>query len=119
MHHRTPLFFCVATLLVDLGCAGPGYVGGKRVAPPVPDEVVHVEGRLETSDGLKLLVQSWRPKGETKGALMIVHGLKDYGDRYLDLALAGTRRGYSVHTIDLRGHGDSEGDRVWVDRFDD
>ena len=28
-------------------------------------------------------------------------------------------RGYAVHAFDLRGHGDSEGDRVWVTRFGD
>jgi len=109
----------VAVLAFGAGCAGPAYVSGRRVAPALADDVVHVEARMDTADGLKLLVQSWKPKTETKGALIIVHGLKDYGDRYVEFCLAAARRGYSVHTLDLRGHGDSEGDRVWVDRFDE
>ena len=64
-------------------------------------------------------MQSWRPKGETKGTLIVVHGLKDYSDRYSELAFAAVARGYAVHAFDLRGHGDSQGDRVWVDRFGD
>lgn len=109
----------IAVLTFGVGCAGPAYVAGKRVAPAVPEDVVHVEGRMKTTDGLELLVQSWKPKGETRGTLIIVHGLKDYADRYLELALAAARKGYAVHALDLRGHGDSQGDRVWVDRFDE
>jgi alpha-beta hydrolase superfamily lysophospholipase len=109
----------VAVLAFGVGCAGPAYVAGKRVAPAVPADIVHAEARLETADGLKLLTQSWKPQGETKGALVIVHGLKDYGDRYADFAAEVARRGYEVHALDLRGHGDSEGDRVFINRFDE
>jgi acylglycerol lipase len=116
----------VAVLAFGVGCAGPAYVAGKRVAPAVPADVTHAEARMKTGDGLELLVQSWKPvpsgaedKTESKGTLIIVHGLKDYADRYVELAFAAARRGYSVHALDLRGHGDSQGDRVWVDRFDE
>jgi alpha-beta hydrolase superfamily lysophospholipase len=109
----------LGALALGVGAAAPPYVSGKRVAPAVPADILHIEGRLETKDGLKLLVQRWRPQGETKGAVVIVHGLKDYSDRYADFAVALARRGWAVHALDLRGHGDSEGDRVWVDRFDE
>ncbi|MFT3713913.1 MAG: alpha/beta hydrolase [Archangium sp.] len=109
----------VAVLAFGVGCAGPAYVAGKRVAPAVPADVVHAEARLETTDGLKLLTQSWKPQGEAKGVLIIVHGLKDYGDRYADFAAELVRQGYEVRAFDLRGHGDSEGDRVFINRFDE
>lgn len=54
-----------------------------------------------------------------KGSLVIVHGLRDHSDRYAELARHLARRGFAVHALDLRGHGDSEGDREWVDDFDD
>lgn len=107
----------VAGLTFGVGCAGPAYVAGKRVPPLSPAGLVHAEARLKTADGLELLVQSWRPGGQTRGTLVLVHGLKDYSDRYAELAAAAVARGYAVHAFDLRGHGDSQGDRVWVDRF--
>ncbi|MBS1153555.1 MAG: Lysophospholipase, partial [Myxococcaceae bacterium] len=42
-----------------------------------------------------------------------------YSDRYHDFATSLVNRGYAVYALDLRGHGDSEGDRVWVERFTD
>lgn len=109
----------VAVLTFGVGCAGPAYVAGRRVAPKVADDIEHTEARLETKDGLKLLTQTWKPKGETRGVLVVVHGLKDYADRYADFATAAARRGYEVRAFDLRGHGDSEGDRVFINRFDE
>jgi acylglycerol lipase len=109
----------IVALALGVGGAAPAYVAGKRVAPAVPADILHIEGRLEMKDGLKLFVQRWRPQGDTRGTIVIVHGLKDYADRYADFAVALARRGYAVHALDLRGHGDSEGDRVWVDRFDE
>ncbi|MBL8911207.1 MAG: lysophospholipase, partial [Archangium sp.] len=109
----------VAVLAFGVGCAGPAYVAGKRVAPKPPDDIVHTEARLTAKDGLKLLTQVWKPQTESKGVLIVVHGLKDYGDRYADFAADAARQGYEVHALDLRGHGDSEGDRVFINRFDE
>lgn len=110
----------VAVLAFGVGCAGPSYVAGRRTnAPRSFDDARHSESRLQTSDGLSLLVQRWEPQGEARGVLLIIHGLKDYGDRYADFAVAAARRGFEVRTLDLRGHGDSEGDRVFIDRFSD
>ena len=111
----------VAVLAFALGCAGPAYVAGKReVVPKVPADVQHTEARLKTGDGLELLTQQWAPAtGGVRGVLVVVHGLKDYSDRYAEFAFEAARRGYVVHALDLRGHGDSQGDRVFINRFDE
>lgn len=106
-------------LLTLTACAGPSYVAGRRVAPPVPDTLTHGEDRFEGKGGVKLFTQSWRPTAPPKAVVVVVHGLKDYSDRYGELAATLVKHGYAVHALDLRGHGDSEGDRVWVERFDD
>jgi alpha-beta hydrolase superfamily lysophospholipase len=110
-------------LLIALGlsaCAGPAYVGGLRPTIPDVDWAAHREARLTSKDAVTLLYQSWRPKsGEPKAAVLLVHGLKDHSDRYSGFAKALVEAGYAVHAFDLRGHGDSTGDRVCVDHFDD
>src|ERR1043166_6580511 len=101
------------------GCAAPGYVAGLRPeAKPTP-WATHVEYRLGTKDGTILFCQSWQPRGRTpKSSVVLVHGLKDHSDRYVDFAKALVTNGFAVQACDLRGHGDSTGDRVWVGHFD-
>jgi len=102
------------------GCAAPEYEPGKRRPLAAPPDVVLGEERFDGKDGVKLLARSWRAgKGAPRATLAVVHGLKDHGDRYAPLGEALARRGFAVHALDLRGHGDSEGDRVRVDDFDD
>src|SRR5262249_46922557 len=107
-------------LAVVSGCAAPAYVAGRRPSVPEPDWAQHAEQRLQTNDGISLRVQTWRPlTGEPAAAVLIVHGLKDHSDRYAGFAKALVEAGFAVYALDLRGHGDSSGDRVWVARFDD
>ncbi len=48
-----------------------------------------------------------------------MHGFTEHSLRYEQVAEAISRRGYAVHAIDLRGHGASQGPRVWVRSFDE
>lgn len=112
-------------LVVGAMRAVPPYVPGKRTAPAEAPGVAATEHRLDVG-GLKLLRRSVRPTvagqaalAPVRGTLVIVHGLKDYSDRYADFANFLVKRGFRVETFDLRGHGDSEGDRVWVEHFED
>lgn len=105
-------------ILVQFGCASAPYQSG--LAPNVKKEANNFYGRFKTQDGLKLFAQWWTPApGPSKAAIIIVHGLKDHSRRYAETAQKLTQNNYSVYAFDLRGHGDSEGQRVWVDSFDD
>jgi len=101
-------------------CAGPRQAAG-RPGPPLASapDVEHAEGLFEGAGDVSLFEESWRPRGHVRAALVIVHGLKDYGDHYAAVGEALARRGYAVHTFDLRGHGHSSGERVWVTSFKD
>jgi alpha-beta hydrolase superfamily lysophospholipase len=81
--------------------------------------VQHTEGTFVGEKGVRLYEQTWRPDSSPRAALIIVHGLKDHSGRYARLGEQLARRGFAVHAFDLRGHGNSEGARVWVDEFDD
>ena len=80
--------------------------------------LVHEEGRFAGAGGLELYDQAWRPAGPARAVLVVLHGLKDHSSRYAALAQALVDRGFAVYAFDLRGHGESPGERVWVDSFD-
>jgi alpha-beta hydrolase superfamily lysophospholipase len=69
---------------------------------------------------VKLFGQSWRPEATTppRATVVIMHGLKDHSSRYAEFAEWLVARGFAVYAFDLRGHGNSDGNRVWVDRFE-
>lgn len=72
--------------------------------------------------GLKnteIFYQAWRPDAEPSAALIIVHGYAEHSGRYQHVAEYFVERRYAVYALDHRGHGHSEGERAYVDRFDD
>ena len=78
----------------------------------------HLEDSFQTDDGLVLHEYGWLPDDEPAAVLVVVHGVVEHCGRYAEMAEALNRHGVAVYGFDLRGHGRSEGDRVWVSRFD-
>lgn len=58
-----------------------------------------------------LAVLELAARGEPRGAVTIVHDAGDTGSRYKDLAVALAAVGWAIALPDLRGHGQTEGDR--------
>jgi acylglycerol lipase len=79
-----------------------------------------VSDRMATRDGLQLPTRAWLPDeaGRERAALLLVHGLGEHSGRYDALATRLVREGYAVHAYDQRGHGQAQGPRCQVDRFD-
>ncbi|HUT93195.1 MAG TPA: lysophospholipase [Thermoguttaceae bacterium] len=77
----------------------------------------HVEDRFEGYDGLALYENRWLPEGDAAAAVVVVHGFLEHSGRHAEVAVELNRHGYAVYAIDLRGHGKSEGDRVFVGSF--
>ena len=110
----------LALLLLCAGCAGGSYWVRPRPAVTGVPEVARVEGNFEGAGGVKLFEQRWLPaSGDVRAVLVIVHGLKDHSTRYAEFANRLAQHGYAVHAFDLRGHGSSEGRRVYIDEFDE
>jgi alpha-beta hydrolase superfamily lysophospholipase len=80
--------------------------------------MTHREDRFAAGDGLTLYEQAWLPAGQSRAAVVVVHGVTEHGGRYARLAGELNQCGYAVHAMDLRGHGRSEGDRILIRRFD-
>ncbi len=81
--------------------------------------MISATGTFETTAGLRLFERSWLPDGDPKGVLCIVHGYAEHSGRYDYVGGWLARRGYAVYALDLRGHGRSEGDRVFVRSFNE
>ena len=82
-------------------------------------QIIHQEGILKGVGNAGVYHQRWLPEGETKGSLLIVHGLADHCGRYANLVDHFVPRGYAVYGIDHPGHGKSDGKRVFIKEFGD
>lgn len=104
-----------------LGCAtSVNQPNTRLVAPAVVDGVMHQQSHFFGVRQTNIFEQSWKfSRSESKAVVIMVHGLKDHSDRYAQTAEKLTKNAFSVYAFDLRGHGQSEGRRVWTDSFDD
>ena len=72
------------------------------------------EATFEAADGLQLHERRWLPEGDAKAVVALVHGGTEHAGRYAHVAAFLNRHGYAVGAFDLRGHGRSEGRRLFV-----
>lgn len=79
----------------------------------------HSDGTLRAHDGLELYHQAWRPDGDARAAVVLVHGLGEHSGRYPHVAAALVDAGCAVYAIDHRGHGKSGGKRTFVRSYDE
>jgi acylglycerol lipase len=66
--------------------------------------------------GLNIFTRSWHPpEGQARAVVIIVHGFNSHSGHYLWAGEQLAANGYAVHALDLRGRGQSDGDRFHVD----
>lgn len=70
-----------------------------------------------THDGLEQLLRRWRPEGETRAAMLLVHGMGEHSGRYEHVGAAFAGAGIDVLAFDQRGYGLTGGERGHVDDF--
>lgn len=73
---------------------------------------------LRTPDGLSLAGRHHIP-ADPRARIVLLHGYAEHAGRYAEVIAALTGAGYECHTLDLRGHGRSEGVRGHVLRFEE
>lgn len=73
---------------------------------------------FKTQDELLLHAVEWKPDGEPKASILLVHGIGEHAGRYQHVAEYFTQAGYAITGFDLRGHGKSEGIRGHAPSFD-
>ena len=77
------------------------------------------EERIQNKDGLNILVRSWRPDGSPRAVVAIVPGFNSHSGYYFWTAEQLVANGFAVYSVDLRGRGESDGERFYVQSFDE
>ena len=77
------------------------------------------EETVDGASGLRLFVRSWRPTAAPRGVVVAVHGFNAHSAYYAWMAEQLVADGIAVYAGDLRGRGRSDGERFYVETFDD
>jgi alpha-beta hydrolase superfamily lysophospholipase len=70
-------------------------------------------------DGTRMYACEWKPAGQPKAVIGIVHGMGEHAVRYSHVAEMLNAEGYAVLTFDQRGHGRTEGKRGHVASYEE
>ncbi len=77
------------------------------------------EERLDGAGGLRIFVRSWRPEGTPRAVVAIVPGFNSHSGYYAWAAEQFVAKDLAVYAVDLRGRGQSDGERFYVQNFAD
>ncbi len=74
---------------------------------------------FEGVGGLKIATTSWRPAGTPRAVMVLVHGFNAHSGYMAWPGEQFAARGLAAYALDLRGRGESEGERFYVEKFSD
>jgi acylglycerol lipase len=77
------------------------------------------EEKIRGAGGLNIQVRSWQPEGNARAVVAIVPGFNSHSGYYKWVAQQLTSAGLAVYAVDLRGRGNSDGERFYVDSMAD
>jgi acylglycerol lipase len=77
------------------------------------------EDQIKGGAGLTINVRSWRPAGTPRAVVVICHGVKSHSGYYGWAADQLVAEGLAVYALDLHGRGKSDGERFYLEKFQD
>ena len=77
----------------------------------------YTETKWQAFDGTPMHAVRWQPDSEPKMVICLIHGLGEHSGRYANMAEYYVNHGIEVVSFDLRGHGQSDGQRGHSDDF--
>ena len=77
----------------------------------------HSEFHFEGMNSCTLYAQCWLPEVSPRAVIAIVHGIGDHSGRYMNIVKHLVSNEYGVYGYDLRGHGNSPGQRGHIDSW--
>jgi len=82
------------------------------------DQIITQEIWLDGTVG-RLFLRHWPAQGQSIASLVICHGFNAHSGHYARAAEVFAQRGIAVNALDLRGRGQSDGERFYVEHIDD
>jgi acylglycerol lipase len=70
-------------------------------------------------DGGALFVRSWLPAAAPRGVLVLCHGFNSHSGYYAWVGAQAAAAGLAAYALDLRGRGQSAGERFYAESLDD
>ena len=77
------------------------------------------EERTESSGGINLFIRTWQPNGRPRAVMVICHGFNSHSGYYAQVGEQLAGQGFAVYALDLRGRGQSDGERYYVNAMSD
>ena len=78
-------------------------------------EISFAASALDGPTGLKLFTRSWKPAQAPRALVAICHGVNSHSGQYLWAGTELAKAGFAVFALDLRGRGQSEGERFYAE----
>ena len=77
------------------------------------------ESSFEGVGGLKIATRSWQPDGSPRAVMILVHGFNAHSGYMVWPGEQFSANGFATYALDLRGRGNSEGERFYVEELSD
>lgn len=105
------LVFLASWLIASLAQAEPARECASQPSVIGVEKAVSTSFQLKSAEGLCLQGYQWTPATAPRGVVIVAHGLRDHANRYARLVTALAAQGWVVQAQDMRGHGNSGGER--------
>jgi alpha-beta hydrolase superfamily lysophospholipase len=78
-----------------------------------------VTGKFKTKASGQLFFRQWTPVSQSRGTIVLLHGLGEHSGRYVHVGDFFVQAGFSVFAFDWQGHGWSDGRPTFIKRYRD
>jgi alpha-beta hydrolase superfamily lysophospholipase len=73
------------------------------------------EEKIDSAKGVRIFVRSWSPESRPRAVMVICHGVNSHSGQYLWTGGQFAASGLATFALDLRGRGQSDGERFYVE----